>query len=250
MHSFNSIWRGAKAKRFWGDTRRNLPLTLLTVAVALSIDAYGVLGIFQMTPATVEVFGHVIGLAPFEAALTIGCGLLALAGSAAAADLRHDPRPSIRRTAWRAQALAAFLLLPQINAASEAFAFQGQLAVWREYMSTDAPERARQASALDPQDGIAREELARAARPLDADFDLGCWIWAAFLLGANMLAAGVFRKPRPETEREAERRYRAFKAAKAAETRKANLAAKAKAEAALKSKTPNVVQMLRTGKAS
>lgn len=219
-----------------GVAFRNLPLILLCCAISVSIEVFAAGGIFQMNHGQVSILGFPVQLAPVEALISLGFGLLALWLATTAAALKADPRREQQRRAGRAQLLAVLLLFPPIYYAGNCFAYQRQVAEWREY-SGSAAEAADRALANDPRvESRVREDAAIALQkgmePKVARLDLGSMTWAALLYLSNMLAARFGWRPPPETPAQARAREQAIRAAKARWTREQNKKLKAKAEAA------------------
>lgn len=207
------------------EALRNAPLICLTATVSVSLEAFGWGYIFLTNTRHSDILGVSIPLALIEAVIISATGLLALIAAFVAAERRQDPRPSQRRKAWPAQILAVVLILPPAAKAADSFAFPAQLDRWSAYVGSDQ-HRADVRKASDPTlDSIAQLQaataLSRAVRPTRAEFDLGAWVWAAFLYGSNMLAASLLWRARPETPAEQTRRLRGASIAKARATREA-----------------------------
>jgi hypothetical protein len=212
---------------------RNLPLAVLVVVISICIEVYATGGIFQQNTASVSIFGLGVALAPVEAAISLGLGLLSLWCAMTAAALRADPRSDQKARAFGAQALAFVLLCAPIYYAGNSFAFQRQLADYREYSGSEAERADRMLAFDDGADSRARgdaaESLKNGVEPQAARFDFLCTLWAAFLYVVNMAAARLGWRPRPETDAEAKAREAAVRAAKAAQTRERNKKAADKA---------------------
>lgn len=213
---------------------RNAPLICLTAIVSLSLEAFGWGYIFLTNTEASTILGITIPLALVEALIITATGFLALIAAFVAAERRTDPRLSQRRQATAAQFLAVLLILPPAVKAAEAFAYPAQIDRWEAYMASPQRE-ADEMNARDRSlDSIAQLQAAanmsRAVRPTRAEFDLGAWAWAAFLYGANMMAASLLWRIKPETAAERERRLRSARVAKMRATREAKRLAKEQAD--------------------
>lgn len=209
---------------------RNAPLAILGTCVVFALETYSAGGIFQTVTETVTVLGLPISLAIVQASISFGCGLLAFWGSMATEAFKSDPRPNQQRRAFGARVLSLALLGVPIFFLGQAIAFQKQVAEYHQYAGS-AAFQADQALAHDVQADSqvkleAAQNLAKASKPLVAEFDFFAFLGAAFLHGAPMLAAGIFWRAKRETEAEARRREaatkRAVSSAKAAKTRAEN----------------------------
>jgi hypothetical protein len=220
---------------------RDLPLIACCVALAVSLEAFAAYGIVTQTPG---VFGLL------EAALCLSCGLASLAVSAASSDMKRDPRPDVRKHAWKARIVALMLLIPSTYYVSQTFAYQAQVAAWRQFSGSEEEAALRaivtgaSGEYVDSQVRLeAARSLERSQKPERASFDIGSALWAGLILGLNSLAVGVGRRPRPETTSERERRLAQARAAKAARTRARNEKQAAKQQ--YPAPVPNVRQLVR-----
>ncbi len=213
---------------------RNAPLIALTAIVSISLEAFGWGYIFLTNTDTANILGLVIPLALVEAVIISATGLLALIAAFVAAERRSDPRGSQRRQAFATQCLALVLLVPPMTKAAEAFAFPAQIDAYEAYIASPQYQADLAKANDNTLDSIAQLQaatsLSRAVRPTRATFDLGAWAWAAFIYGANLLAASLLWRTKPETPAERERRIKAQAIAKGRATREANKLAKLQAE--------------------
>ena len=237
----------ARWKRRFGALR-NAPLALCCVTLSVSLEAFAAYGILEQSHGPV---GYL------EAMLCISCGLASLVVSANATEMKRDPRAIVRRGAYGARLVALFLLIPSTFYVGQSFAYQAQMAEWREFHGSAEEAALTQLAAgvgsngeyIDSQARLqATADLARGQRPERASFDPLSTLWAGLILTLNMLAIGIGRRPKPETEAEAKRRVKLASIAKARATRAANKAAEAKLNRF--DGVPNVREMLRTGKAN
>jgi len=216
------------------DKLRNAPLIALTAIVSLSLEAFGWGYIFLTNTDTANILGIVVPLALVEAIIISATGFLALIAAFVAAERRSDPRGSQRRQAFAAQCLALVLLVPPMTKAAEAFAFPAQIDAYEAYIASPQYQADLAKANDNTLDSIAQLQaatsLSRAVRPTRATFDIGAWIWAAFIYGANLLAASLLWRTKPETAAERERRLKAQAVAKGRATRAANKLAKQQAE--------------------
>lgn len=205
---------------------RNLPLFLLSTVVSLSVEVYAWGAILNENVGTVPILGHDIRLAYPEVAMSTAFSLAALVLGAAAASMKSDPRPEQRRRSAAAQFLAVAVLTVPVYYASNAIAYQAQLAAWREYSGSEAEAAARLMASDLAADSIARRqaavELQRGIRPERAEFDLLSFLWVSLVLGCNMAAIRLGWRARPETPEEAKHRIAGLRAAKANATRERN----------------------------
>lgn len=220
---------GARLKRRAG-LLRNAPLFVLCAAVSLSIEVYAWGAILNENVGTVAIFGHNVRLAYPELVMSTAFSLVALVLGAAAAGFKSDPRPTQRRRAFAAQCLAVMVLIVPVYYASNALAYQRQLADWREYSGSEAEAADRCMAEGSCQGGYvdsversrASIRLQRGVRPERADFNIESFLWVALVLGCNMAALRLGWRPRPETPAEAKARETAMRSAKAKFTRERN----------------------------
>lgn len=219
----NSLRRFARKAKL---AARNAPLALLGTGVVLALETYSAGGIFQTITESVTVAGFTISLAVVQAAISLGCGLLAFWGSMAVEAFKSDPRASQQKRALGARVLSLALLAVPVFFLGEAIAFQGQLGEWRQYAGS-AAYAADLALAHDAQADSqvkleAAANLVKAARPLVAKFDLLAFLGAAFLHGCPMLAAGIFWRAIAETPAQERARLKAASTAKGLATKERN----------------------------
>lgn len=227
---------------------RNLPLFTLACVVSLSVEVYAWGAILNENVGTVQILGYSVRLAYPEVAMSTAFSLAALVLGAAAASMKNDLRPKQQRRATAAQALAVVVLLVPVYYASNAIAYQAQLAAWREYSGSEAEAADRLLANDLAADSITRREAAKALRsgiqPERAEFDLFSFLWVALVLGCNMAAVRFGWRARAETPEEAKSRIAGMRAAKAKETRERNKRARQK-EMKATAKSPNVTRLFR-----
>ncbi len=203
----------SRAKR-WAKALRNAPLVTLTIIVSLSLETFGWGYIFLTNTDRVAVLAVEIPMALVEAVIITATGLMALVAAFVAAERRTDPRPEQRRKAAWAQALAVALLLPPGIKAAEAMAYTTQVAEAHAYANSDQYDVDLENSRRRDLDSMVVAEFAaklgRATAPSRTDLSKGSF-WAAlfaaaFLYGANMLAASMLWRAKPETPAERARR--------------------------------------------
>lgn len=233
MQHTNSLAQFVARLKRAADDLRNLPLFTLCAAVSLSVEVYAWGAILNENTGTVELFGVQVRLAYPELVMSTAFSLVALVLGAAAASMKFDPRPQQRRRAFAAQFLAVAVLLVPTYYASNALAYQAQLAAWREYSGSEAEAADRQlAGGVGGVDSIERAAAARrlqqGVRPERADFDIGSFVWIALVLGCNMAAIRFGWRARAETPEEAKARLAVMRAAKAKMTRERNKRAREK----------------------
>ena len=204
---------------------RNAPLIALTAIVSIALEAFGWGYIFLTNKATSDILGFSIPLALVEAVIISATGILALIAAFVAAERRQDARPIERRKAMGAQILAVILLVPPIVKAAESFAYPAQVDAAHAYRASDQYD-AELAASRDPTlDSVARRQalanLQRAVVPARAQFDIGAWLWAGFIYGANMLAATLLWRAKPESPAERDRRVKAMQRERARRQRDA-----------------------------
>lgn len=231
---------------------RNAPLTIFGIGMIAAYEVYSAGGIFQTSTEEVAIFGYTVPLAPVEAVISLGCGLGGFLGAFVATQLACDPRPEVRRNAWKARLLAVMMLIIPTGYLANSFSLQAQLGTYREYHGSVA-EQADMALVKDFQAdsrdrSAAAERLRDGVKPERAKFSLGAWAKAIFLTAIVNLAGAWFFLPAAETAHEARNRTAKERAAKAAATRQANkLAAEklAKKLARQARKAPNVEHLFR-----
>lgn len=206
---------GRRAKR-WSQALRNAPLVALTVTVSVSLEAFGWGYIFLTNHERSDILGASIPLALVEAIIVSATGLLAIVASFVAAERRQDARPEQRRSAWVAQFLAVVLIVPPMVKAADSFAFPAQVDAAAAYRASDEYQSNLTNSRSNNVDSLVRAgataALARGTPPTRSQFDLiwiGSFMWAAFLYGANMIAASTLWRAKPESPAERERREKA-----------------------------------------
>lgn len=208
----------ARLKRAWKAacvSGRNLPLTLTSFAVLTCVELFTAGGIVQTTTESFSLFGVTLSLALLEIGLSYGCGILAILGSSAVAELRSDPRPDQRRRAGSARLVSTLLLLVPIMFFTNALALQSQRAAREEYVASESygvHQAMVQDMSLDSAVRLeAASNLERAAEVRTVRID-GAWFGALmaafFVYGTLGWANTALYRPRPETAWEAKERER------------------------------------------
>lgn len=225
----------ADCKRFWkkaGIAGRNLPLTLTSFAVLTCVELFTAGGIQQSTTETVTLFGYVFALAALEIGLSYGCGILAILGSGAVAELEADPRKEHRQRAKAAKTVSTLLLIVPVIFFTNALAIQVQRASRLEYIGSERYEIHRATAVgrcieLAPGEECyiapderekAQQELRQADEVKTARIDAS-WFLALlasiFVYGTLGWANTALYKPKPETPWEAKERQAAERRARA-----------------------------------
>ena len=205
---------------------RNAPLFALTTIVALALASLEWSAIFAQNTAVLEIAGRAFRMAWSEAAISTALSLLGLVLGLSAAAMASDPRAGEKARAWGAQALAVGVLAVPGYYASLALALPAQVARADAYRASAAFEADRALAADRMADsrvrGDAAESLKQAIRPTRAAFDPFAAAWVALVLGANMLAARLGWRERPEKPAEARARVMLERIEKGRRTRERN----------------------------
>lgn len=193
---------------------RNAPLIVATLTVSVTLEVFGWGYLFLTNHARAVIMGLQIPMALIEGTIITASGLIALIAAFVAAERRADPRPEVRQRHWHAQALAFVMLAAPILKAADGFAFPQQVDAAAAFAASDQAAEFRRV-ARESTDALERSqamaELARGIAPTRAKMDgtwFACLLFASFLYMANMLAASLLWRVKPETPGERAARER------------------------------------------
>lgn len=228
MIDYSKSWR--MVRRACAPIARNGPLIALTMVVSIGLELFVWGYLFQTNRLEAHILGMVIPQALIEGVVISAQSLLALVAAFVAAERRIDPRPDQRAAAIVAQFLAVVLLIPPGLKAADGFAYPQQVDGAASFAASDEASALRQIVA-DPMADTqikreAAQELARATVPTRARIDgtwWACLVFAAFLYGANMAAASMLWRAKPETPAERDRREKREDRQERARNRRAEL---------------------------
>lgn len=227
-------WR-RRLKRMAVDAR-NMPLRVMIWGAIIGLETMTAGTIFESNKTLLTIGSITLALAFVEAAISITFGLLASEANLRAQAFKGDPRQEVQKRAFGARCLALALLIIPVGYLANAYAFQAQMADWREYSGSEAQAMDRKNAEDYEMDSRERMQAAvnleRGIRPTHADLGKHPeMLFVALLLYVSVtIASGALWQPRPETEREAEHRRKMESSEKRRVTREANLKAKAEAE--------------------